>query len=72
VHLGILVDRTLHADKQALAVEGGDMRVQVRISRIFHAALRAVPCGTGLFDFDISGRTHGDASKPGAEGRDPI
>ncbi len=38
VHLGIFVDWTLHADQQALLLQGGDVRVQVWIRENFHVS----------------------------------
>ena len=36
MHLGVFVDRPLHADQQPLPLERSDMRMQVRIPRVFH------------------------------------
>src|SRR5262249_51439435 len=41
VHFGILVDRPLHANEEAVLLERGDMRVNVRISRAGHASSRS-------------------------------
>ena len=36
VHLGVLVDRPLHADEQSLPIQLGDVRVQIRIAGVCH------------------------------------
>ena len=36
VHLGVLVDRPLHANQQSVPLQGGDVRVQVRIAGVCH------------------------------------
>ena len=36
VHLGVLVDRPLHADEEPLPIQFGDMRVQIRIAGVSH------------------------------------
>src|SRR5260370_22180466 len=38
VHLGVFVDWPLHAEKQAIAFQGSDVGVQVRIRWIFHVS----------------------------------
>jgi len=37
-HLGVFVDWPLHAEKQAIAFQGSDVGVQVRILWIFHVS----------------------------------
>ena len=59
VHLGVLVDRPLHADQQSLPLQFGDVRVQVRIAGVSHVRFSNRPCGMAVRRRGFSGRCNG-------------
>jgi hypothetical protein len=48
VHLGVLVDRSLHPEKKAIPFQGGEVCVQVWILEIFHASPEPSRAGSAL------------------------
>ena len=48
VHLGVLVDRPLHAEEQTLLLQRRDVRVKVRVLQIVHASSQPSRAGSAL------------------------